>query len=164
MIHGKCSHHRSTTDGNTTVTTGTTTVGPTTKPIGFHARISKTAGRRYQQHSPIVFDDVLYNAGDSYNGTDGNFIAPVSGLYVLFFSGLVGPASASSLSSNMAELMVDLVRLGLASSSYSSSRYQTASVQAVFWIRKDQQAWVQNWTKDVYWEYGHFSAALVRRA
>lgn len=52
--------------------------------MGFTARKKLADVRGLRLYETIVFDDVVYNAGDGYDPETGFFTAPVAGSYVFF--------------------------------------------------------------------------------
>lgn len=55
----------------------------TENTVAFFAVLSQSSLDHLGLHQNIVFEDVKTNVGNGYNGHQGTFIAPVSGLYLI---------------------------------------------------------------------------------
>lgn len=54
--------------------------------MAFYAYLSKNSPPNLSPHHLIVYDVIKINRGNAYNGGDGIFIAPVTGLYAFHIS------------------------------------------------------------------------------
>ncbi|CAG2184784.1 C1QL [Mytilus edulis] len=58
--------------------------GPDSQRVAFSVTLTHNAVLGY--HTPIEFDRILTNVGNAYDSSDGHFIAPIRGLYLMSVS------------------------------------------------------------------------------
>ncbi|XP_052765694.1 uncharacterized protein LOC128206972 [Mya arenaria] len=83
--------------------------------VAFHAKLHSS--KCFQPHDIIVFDNVVTNNANAYDGSDGIFTAPISGTYVFIWN-----FSSMESSDNVLELVVHGAGIG---SSISDSAHNT---------------------------------------
>ncbi|KAH3697640.1 hypothetical protein DPMN_085145 [Dreissena polymorpha] len=92
-------------------------------------------------HRTIIFDEIIANVGNAYNGKTGLFSVPVSGHYVMslvFNAGLQTPSFQRYL-----EVVSNGVALGDVLLDSSSSRYASATKVWVFFLERGSEVFVR---------------------
>lgn len=104
--------------------------------MAFTATVSDHHIEHAGDHQIIVFDNVITNIGNAYNGHLGSFIAPVHGIYVF---------SVTLVTSSNAGFHANIVRNGeLVTRLYASTGYQTASQTVVLQLQKGDDVCIQH--------------------
>lgn len=125
--------------------------------MAFTATVSDHLIEHAGDHQIIVFDNVITNIGNTYNGHLGSFIAPVNGIYVF---------SVTLVTSSNAGFHGNIVRNGeLVTRLYASTGYQTASQTVVLQLQKGDDVCIQNADVDTTifgYKYTLFSGFLLQ--
>ena len=104
-----------------------------TPRVAFNAKSPQTQSRSHPAH--VQFPIVLYNEGGGFNSATGDFTAPVSGIYVLYFHTL---SDASHFANS------DLkVRGMVVCTANCNPHYKHASCQAAVHMTAGDRAWVE---------------------
>jgi len=111
--------------------------------IGFNAQL--TIGQKLSSPTHLKFDNVLYNAGQGYESSTGDFTAPLSGAYFLIFH-------ARSMTGYFADSYMKVNDNEVCRVYIHSSSYNHGSCHAVVHMAKGDKAWVEPWGYNVYYD------------
>lgn len=128
-------------------------------PIAFFATLSK-----HIEHAginqPIVFDNIITNIGNAYNGHMGSFVAPVSGVYV--FSTTLFSYPRMSFHASFVKNGQILTNVYIAG---SESVYDTSAQTIVLHLQQGDNVCILNTDSDrsIYgYSYSIFSGFLLK--
>lgn len=112
-------------------------------PVAFSVRFL-TDNRPLTTHSTLMFDYVLYNAGNGYDPTTGLFTAPVSGTYAFFLA---------AMSSNQhAPIYLSIVKQGNILDEVfaegTTDNYDQGSTQTVVHVSAGEKVWARQESGD----------------
>ena len=105
-------------------------------PVGFTAYASTS--RTYGSYDPVIFDGVLSNFGDAYDGISSTFTCPVTGVYVISLTltsatGDYAQAQITKESSSMLAAYAD----------NDEASFNVAAVTSVFECSAGERVWVR---------------------
>ncbi|XP_076098530.1 cerebellin-3-like [Mytilus galloprovincialis] len=109
----------------------------TSTGVAFSTRLTKTL-TGLGAHQPVVFDMVVTDTVQAYNKNDGIFAAPISGMYVFFWTTAVRQYERTGL-------LVDGVTYGYALADVANdgdADYGSASQIVVLKVNKNQHVWI----------------------
>ena len=109
--------------------------------IGFNAQ--STVAQKLSPPTHVKFNNVLYNAGQGYDSSTGDFTAPLSGAYFLIFH-------TTAYSSNNANSCMK-VNGNEVCRAYISNNYDHGSCHAVVHMAKGDKAWVEPYSINDYY-------------
>ena len=124
--------------------------------VAFHARLSSSVTLSSGVLKP--FNNILYNAGQAFSGTTGEFTAPYSGVY--FFIGSTGSKTGGAFSN------VDLVKAGSALARTYIEQNGTfdnaATCHATVHVRAGEKVWLRPFSSSTFSsDVTHFSGFLL---
>lgn len=108
--------------------------GPDSQRVTFSVTLTHNAVLGY--HTPIEFDRILTNVGNAYDSSDGHFIAPIRGLYLM---------SVSIMNVEDHEEHTEIVRNGvqLVAMYSDDDDYSMASQTIVVLLETGDKVWVR---------------------
>nr|CBX41711.1 putative C1q domain containing protein MgC1q62 [Mytilus galloprovincialis] len=126
---GNCTHSQ---DRKRLLLSGSTSTG-----VAFSVRLTKQL-TGLSAHQAVVFDMVVTDTLQAYNNNDGIFAAPITGMYVFFWTTAVKQYERT-------QLLVNGVPYGYASADAANdgdTDYGSASQIVVLKVNKNQHVWI----------------------
>jgi hypothetical protein len=124
--------------------------------VAFNVQLTETTVLTAPEH--VKFDNVLYNTGDGYDKTMGDFTAPLTGAYSFSFCTQGGNRDGawSHIIANGQPVCTVLINQG----------YEQRSCQAVVYLQAGDKVWVEptGGNKRKFWEVGAWFSGFLFNA